>query len=205
MPGQQHVSVGCINGTSIYRVDNPETGCSAGFWLARLPWTVESDDDSSKSDGDSDDTKCGGAPRRIHVKRETRIELDFTHSEDGRCQCLGQDTDAPAVRELLDVALGFTAFPLAPMCPGAEAVVVENTTSAMLVMLGRVLRLPALGDIDLDLWGQIYMPAPSPPPTLTTSPTPSVEKKSIDKTSFWRKPSQYVQSLKMRLRKYASR
>ncbi|RYO98268.1 hypothetical protein DL764_007134 [Monosporascus ibericus] len=129
MPARRpsHVTEGRINGVTIYRVDHPETGCSAGFWAARVrsrPLT------SSPS---------------AALPRETRIELDFQHAAPGRCGCAGRDTDAPAVRALLEVALSL-------------AEVVGNQAAAVLVFLKRVLRLPALGDAELDLWDEVYWP-----------------------------------------------
>ncbi|RYP23631.1 hypothetical protein DL767_008764 [Monosporascus sp. MG133] len=129
MPAQRpsHVTEGRINGVTIYRVDHPETGCSAGFWTDRVAAT------SSSS------SAAAGGPR------ETRIELDFQHAAPGRCGCAGRDTDAPAVRALLEVALSL-----------AEAV--GDHAVAVLVFLKRVLRLPALGDAELDLWDEVYWP-----------------------------------------------
>ena len=192
---QQHVSVGRINGVPVYRVDNPSSGCSAGFWERQEPWSVE----IVEEDG----------ARRISARRETCIELDFQHADRGRCRCLGQDTDSPAVRDLLDVALGFTAGP-APDAPRAQQqqAVAETTTAAMLVLLGRVLQLPALGDADLDLWGAVYWPAP--PPTASSSCDDGECTKNSDGrkrtlTSFLKEPSQCLRALGQRLRKYITR
>lgn len=211
MPGQQHVSVGCINGTPIYRVDNPFSGCSAGFWTTRLPWSVERDDkeDEYEDDEDEDDDFGCGITRRICAKQEIHVELDFFHAGAGRCRCLGQDTDSPAVRDLLEVALGFSAEPPTSACTGVEPPTVANTTAAMLVLLGRVLQLPSLGDADLDLWARVHMPTP-PPPTPDTPDTPYTPKKGqtknrISKTSFLKKPSKCMQTLKKRLHQYIQR
>ncbi|RYP56815.1 hypothetical protein DL771_011590 [Monosporascus sp. 5C6A] len=114
-----HVTEGRIRGVTVYRVDHPGTGCSAGFWTERVA--------------------AGGGPG------ETRIELDFQHAARGRCGCLGRDTDAPAVRALLEVALSL-----------AEAL--GDRAAAVLVFIKRVLRLPALGDAELDLWDEVYWP-----------------------------------------------
>ena len=205
MPGlgkqQQHVSVSSIFGVPIYPVDNPSSGCSAGFWESQEPWSVEivRDEDGA---------------RRICARRETRIELDFQHADPNRCQCLGKDTDSPAVRELLDVALGFTAGPV-PEAPRAQQAVAETTTAAMLVLLGRVLQLPALGDADLDLWGEVYWPPPPPPAVPSCDGkcakgsdgrkcrlVSSWPVKTKSKTSFLKKPSRCLRALRQRLRKY---
>ncbi|RYP48976.1 hypothetical protein DL768_005248 [Monosporascus sp. mg162] len=131
-----HVTEGRINGVTIYRVDHPETGCSAGFWATRVPSRPVT---SSSSSSSSSAAAAGGLPR------ETRIELDFQHAAPGRCGCAGRDTDAPAVRALLEVALSL-----------AEAV--GDQAVAVLVFIKRVLRLPALGDAELDLWDEVYWP-----------------------------------------------
>ncbi|RYP66102.1 hypothetical protein DL770_008872 [Monosporascus sp. CRB-9-2] len=130
MPAQRpsHVTEGRINGVTIYRVDHPETGCSAGFWATRVPSCPLAPSSSSAA-----------------LPRETRIELDFQHAAPGRCGCAGRDTDAPAVRALLETALSL-----------AEAV--GNQAVAVLVFLKRVLRLPALGDAELDLWDEVHWP-----------------------------------------------
>ncbi|RYP41138.1 hypothetical protein DL769_011637 [Monosporascus sp. CRB-8-3] len=117
-----HVTEGRINGVTIYRVDHPATGCSAGFWTDRAAAA----------------SSAAGAG-------ETRIELDFQHAAPGRCGCAGRDTDAPAVRALLEVALSL-----------AEAL--GDRAAAVLVFIKRVLRLPALGDAELDLWDEVHWP-----------------------------------------------
>ncbi|RYP11763.1 hypothetical protein DL765_007605 [Monosporascus sp. GIB2] len=122
------VTRGRINGVTIYRVDHPETGCSAGFWATRV--------------APSPPTSSGAVPG------ETRIELDFQHAAPERCGCVGRDADAPAVRALLGAALSLSG-------DGARE---EAVALAMLAFLKRVLRLPALGDAELDLWDELHWP-----------------------------------------------
>ncbi|KAK7747151.1 hypothetical protein SLS62_009093 [Diatrype stigma] len=154
----RHIAISRIAGVVIYRVDNPLSGCSAGFWTTRV-----------RSCSRTDTAPCSSS-------KETRIELDFQHAPPGRCRCLGRDTDAPAVRELLDVAMGLVV----PQITAAAVVVggvyhhhllhnhhhyeAGSTVAAMLVFLKRALRLPALGDAELDLWDDVCWPPPPPSP-----------------------------------------
>ncbi|RYO79880.1 hypothetical protein DL766_000952 [Monosporascus sp. MC13-8B] len=127
-PRSSPVTQGRINGVTIYRVDHPETGCSAGFWATR----VASPSSSSSA---------------AALPGETRIELDFQHASPGCCGCVGRDANAPAVRALLEAALSLSR-------DGARGAVAP----AMLAFLRRVLRLPALGDAELDLWDELHWP-----------------------------------------------
>lgn len=132
---QNHIEISCINGTVVYRVDNPRTGCSAGFWATRLPGT-----------------------------RETRFELDFQHAPQERCRCLGRDTDAPAVRALLQLA--FELVDSSQQQQQQQDVTMGvgihheagSAVAAMLVFLKRALRLKALGEAELDLWDKVRWP-----------------------------------------------
>ncbi len=134
-------------------MDSPASGCSAGFWMTRLRLIGSA-----------------GATATAQVVRETRVEVDFQHAAGDRCRCLGRDTDAPAVRALLDVALALVTGTTTTtvVAGGAHCRIIDShggggggdVAAAMLVFLGRVLGLPALGDAELDLWDAEHWPPP---------------------------------------------